>query len=70
MEMKESKKDTKEKEALKEKETVKEEENKIEKKNNKLTDKQKEIIITAIVLIVSIVVGFFIGKVLFDAMYK
>ena len=59
-----SKKDTKEKEIKN-----KEKEIKIEK-DNKLTDKQKELIITIIVLVASVVVGFFIGKVLFDAMYK
>lgn len=48
------------------------------KKNNKeknveskgkLTSSQKEIIITIIVLIVSILIGFFIGKYLFELMY-
>lgn len=39
------------------------------KKEIKLTPKQKEIIITVVVLIIAIVVGFFIGKFLFEAMY-
>lgn len=43
----------------------------MEKKNkSKLTPKQKEIIFTIIVLIFSVVVGFFIGKYLFDIMHK
>lgn len=43
----------------------------MEKKNKpKLTPKQKEIIFTIIVLILSVVVGFFIGKYLFDIMHK
>ncbi len=46
----------------------------VEKKINienkgKLTSKQKEIIITIIVLIGSVLVGFFIGKYLFELMY-
>ena len=44
------------------------EETKIEKK--KLTPKQKEIIITVVVVIASIIVGFIIGKALFDALYR
>lgn len=39
------------------------------KKENKLTSNQKEIIITIIVLLASIVVGFLIGKYLFELMY-
>jgi len=36
---------------------------------NKLTSKQKEIMITIIVLVFSIAIGFFIGKYLFELMY-
>lgn len=39
------------------------------KKENGLTPKQKESLITVIVLICSIVVGFFIGKLLFDVLH-
>ncbi len=39
------------------------------KEKFKLTAKQKEIIITVIVLIACIVVGFYIGKALFNALY-
>ncbi len=39
------------------------------KKENGLTPKQKELLITIIVLLCSVVVGFFIGKVLFDALH-
>lgn len=38
------------------------------KEKGKLNAKQKEIIFTIIVLIISIVVGFFIGKYLFEVM--
>ena len=47
-------------------------EDKMEKKDNKekkLTSKQKELIITIVVLVLSIVIGFFIGKYLFEVMY-
>ena len=47
---------------------VLEKETNIEKKG-KLTSKQKEIIITIVVLIGSVLVGFFIGKYLFELMY-
>ena len=39
-------------------------------KEKKLTPKQKEIIITVIVVLASIVVGFIIGKALFNALYS
>ncbi len=39
------------------------------KKEKNLTSNQKEIIITIIVLLASIVVGFLIGKYLFELMY-
>ncbi len=45
-----------------------EKEEKNEKKG-KLTSKQKEIIITIVVLVSSIAVGFIIGKFLFELMY-
>lgn len=38
------------------------------KKNKSKVDK-KELIITIVVLLVAIVLGFFIGKALFEAMY-
>ena len=40
-----------------------------EKEKKQLTAKQKEIILTIVVLLTSIVIGFFIGKALFEAMY-
>lgn len=40
------------------------------KEKNKLTASQKELIFTIIVLILSVAVGFFIGKYLFDIMHK
>ena len=46
-----------------------EKENSKEKKKVEFNSKQKEIIITIIVLIVSVLVGFFIGKYLFELMY-
>ena len=39
------------------------------KEKSKLTAKQKEIIITIIVLMLSIAIGFFIGKYLFELIY-
>lgn len=39
------------------------------KKENGLTSKKKELLITVLVLLCSVVVGFFIGKVLFDALH-
>ena len=47
---------------------VLEKETNIEKKG-KLTSKQKEIIITIVVLIGSVLVGIFIGKYLFELIY-
>ena len=41
----------------------------IDNNKSKLTPKQKEIIITVVVLIFAIIVGFFIGKGLYEAMY-
>lgn len=38
-------------------------------KKNKLTVAKKEIIVTIVVLVASIVLGFLIGKELFDSMY-
>lgn len=38
-------------------------------KESKLTPKQKELIVTIFVLLISIVVGFFIGKALFEALH-
>ncbi len=40
------------------------------KEKSKLSARQKEIIFTIIVLLVSVIVGFFIGKYLFDIMHK
>ena len=42
--------------------------NKKEKKN-KITINKKELIITIVVLVLCIVVGFFAGKALYEAMY-
>ena len=39
------------------------------KKENGLTPKQKELPITILVLLCSVVVGFFIGKALFDLLH-
>ena len=39
------------------------------RRKNGLTPKQKELVITILVLLCSVVVGFFIGKVLFDALH-
>lgn len=52
-----------------EKEKIELENKETNKKENKLTSNQKEIIITIIVLLASIVVGFLIGKYLFELMY-
>ena len=52
-----------------EKENIELEKKETNKKENKLTSNQKEIIITIIVLFASIVVGFLIGKYLFELMY-
>ena len=46
-----------------------EEKNEVVKEKKKLTDKQKEIIITVVVLIFSIALGLFLGKLLYDAVY-
>lgn len=47
-----------------------EKENKeVKEKKSKLTPKQKELIITIAVLLVATIVGFFIGKWLFDALH-
>ena len=46
------------------------EEKELEKKECKLTPKQKELIITVIVLLLAIVVGFFIGKWLFEVLHR
>ena len=43
--------------------------NKENKKESKLTPKQKELLITCLVLLGAIVVGFFIGKWLFEALH-
>lgn len=39
------------------------------KKKNKSKVDKKELIVTIVVLLAAIVLGFFIGKALFDAMY-
>ncbi len=39
------------------------------KKENGLTPKQKELLITVLVLLCSVVVGFFVGKALFDLLH-
>lgn len=52
----------------KKKNEILKEETNVETKG-KLTSKQKEIIITITVLVGSILIGFFIGKYLFELMY-
>ena len=39
------------------------------KKNNKTKVNKKELIVTIVVLIAAIIIGFIAGKALFDAMY-
>ena len=39
------------------------------KKEKKLTDKQKEILLTIGVLIICIIVGIFLGRILYQVMY-
>ena len=42
---------------------------KVEKKKRKLTDTQKEILLTIAVLIICIIVGIFLGRLLYQTMY-